>query len=173
VADAQGSTEGRFKWWKDIVQYHLIDDWWFGDGFGAHLGDIEGAAQHGSYEDFVLLTGAYHSGPLTAIRYVGTVGMLLMYALMIMAAYYSTVYVRLCWGTLLQPLAIFVAIQSIWTPIHYTLVFGGYDAQLPNTLLMAGLLRLLIRMQHEMQAEAPQPALVRTPLPGQVAASAT
>jgi hypothetical protein len=171
MADVEGSTEGRFRWWKDIIQNRLIEDWVFGDGFGALQSDIQSASSMGTFEDFVLLTGAYHSGPLTAIRYVGLIGMILLYALMGTIAYWSVVYVRRCWGTPLQPLAIFVAVQAIWSPIHYTFVFGAYDSQLPQTFLLAALLRLLIRTIKEAQPAQRLPSAASVPLGSEVVAS--
>ncbi len=119
-----------------------------------------------------MLTGAFHSGPLTAVHYVGGVGLVLFYVLMTAVAYYSIVFVRRCWGTPLQPLAIYLAVQGIWSPIHYTFVFGGYDGEFPQYLLYAGLLRLLIRMTQEMEA-TPRPPAVKAVSPGEMVASAT
>ena len=91
-------------------------------------------AAPGYYNEFVTLTGAFHSGPLSAIRYVGLCGLVLVYLLSIAAAVYSYKCVKECQGTPLFPVAIFFAIQLIWGPIHYTFVFGGYDAYLPDLL---------------------------------------
>jgi hypothetical protein len=159
AADAQGSTEGRISWWQDIIRYGLIENWWFGDGFGAKARDLQAAVFRGSQEEFIFLTGAYHNGPLTTIRYVGIVGLVLFYALMIATAVYSVRCVNRCRGSPLYPLSVFVAVQAVWTPIHFTFVFGGYDGSLPQQIFLLALLRLIMRMTDERQlAHAPSAA---------------
>jgi hypothetical protein len=130
----ESSTQGRFDWWKDVIKYDLIGDWWFGDGFGLSKRDIESAQSTASAKgggalfDYFTLTGNFHSGPLTAIRYAGIVGFALFYALMLACAYYSVKCVELCRDTCLQPVAIFVAIQLLWLPVDYIFIFGAYDS---------------------------------------------
>ena len=140
------SSEGRFEWWRDIVKNDVIKNWWLGDGFGvsAHELSLMGAF-HADFFTSTTLTGGFHNGPLTSIRYAGVVGMVLFYLYMIAAAVYSVKCVRLCRGTPLQTLAIFVAIQLVWEPFHYTLVFGGYDSQVAETVFQVSLLMLAMR----------------------------
>ena len=154
VADANASSAWRFKLWKDVIEWGLIKDWWFGDGFGADVEDLVASFRGGNYNEFVVLTGAFHSGPLTAIRYVGIIGLALFYLLSISAAFYSYRCVNECRGTPLFPVAIYFAIQLIWGPVHYTLVFGGYDGYMPELLFYVGCLRLLIRMSSELKQNA-------------------
>ena len=149
VLEAEGSSEWRFQLWKDIIDRHLIKDWWFGDGFGTDIRTLKEMAlmggMQGGYYDFVIETGAYHSGPLTAIRYVGVFGLILLYMLTITGAVYSYKTVQRCRGTPLFPVAVFVAMQLIWDPVHYAFVFGGYNSYLPDVIMMLGILRLLMR----------------------------
>jgi hypothetical protein len=154
VADAEESSTARFKLWKLVIEWGYIKDWWFGDGFGADVQDLIAAHQHGSFSDFVILSGGYHSGPLTTIRYVGICGMVMLYLLSISAAFYSYRCVNECRGTPLLPVAIYFAIQLIWGPVSYTFVFGGYDGYLPELLFYVACLRLLIRMSDELKQNA-------------------
>lgn len=166
VADAEGSTIERFKWWETVIKHRLIRDWWFGDGFGVKQEDyLLTALQASRHWEHMILTGGYHNGPLSAIRYTGIVGLTLFYAFMIAAAVYSVRCVNRCRGTPLQAAAIFVAIQLIWTPIHYTFVFGGYESQFPEHVFLVAVLRLLTRMSEEMRSSAPEvaPAMTRRP----------
>ena len=169
VADAEASSSWRFKLWKDVVEWGLIKDWWFGDGFGADVQDLIATFKGGNYTEFVVLTGAFHSGPLTAIRYVGIFGLALFYLLSISAAFYSYRCVNECRGTPLFPVAIYFAIQLIWGPVHYTLVFGGYDGYMPELLFYVACLRLLFRMSDELKQKAVAKA---RPAPSQSLASA-
>ena len=141
--DAQNSSEWRFQLWKEIIDQGLIKDWWFGDGFGASAQALRPGAG-GSVEDFIIESGGYHSGPLTAIRYAGCIGLVLLYMLSITAAIYSYKAVQRCRGTPLFGLAVFLAIQFIWGPIHYALLFGGYDSYLPDLIIQLGMLRLVM-----------------------------
>ena len=153
VIDAEGSSTWRFKLWRNIIEWHLIKDWWFGDGFGANVEDLLATLSGGQrqYTDFIILTGAFHSGPLTAIRYVGVCGLLLLYLLSITAACSAYKCVNECRGTPLFPVAIYLAIQLIWGPIEYAFIFGGYDAYLPDLLFHTACLRLIIRMADELK----------------------
>ena len=156
ITDAESSSTWRFDLWRKVVEWNLIKNWWFGDGFGANVEDLIATLSGGQrqYTDFIILTGAFHSGPLTAIRYVGTCGLLLLYLLSISAAIYSYKCAVKCRGTLLFPIAIYLAIQLIWGPIEYAFIFGGYDAYLPDLLFHVACLRLLIRMSGEWKQKA-------------------
>jgi hypothetical protein len=154
VRDAESSSTERFKLWKEVIEWGYIKDWWFGDGFGVNLEDAIAISASRNYKEFITLTGAYHSGPLSAIRYAGTCGLALLYLLSISAAFYSYRCVNECRGTPLFPVAIYFAIQLIWGPIHYTFVFGGYDGYVPELLFQVACLRLLFRMSDELKQNA-------------------
>ena len=80
VKDATGSTEWRLEMWRDIpkgTQY--ISDKIMGDGFGfsrAELSAMERQkfATGGMQQEDFMIIGAFHNGPLSAIRFVGVVG---------------------------------------------------------------------------------------------------
>jgi hypothetical protein len=153
LTDVENSSTWRFKLWQNVIEWGLIKDWWFGDGFGANLEDAIVLVKGGNTE-FAMLTGGLHSGPLTAIRYVGICGLGLLYLLSISAAFYSYRCVNECRGTPLLPVAIYFAIQLIWGPIHYTFVFGAYNVYLPELLFHVACLRLLFRMSGEFKQRA-------------------
>lgn len=159
--DAQSSSEARFDWWEKIIKYRMIRDWWFGDGFGVAERDYLLTAGSGTrVEEHFMLTGAYHNGPLSTIRFAGVCGLTLLYALMIVSAVEAAKCVNRCRDTILFPAALFVAIQLIWTPVHFTFVFGGYDSQLPLQFFLIGLLRLIMRMAEELPETETEPAAV-------------
>jgi hypothetical protein len=151
MQDVEWSSQGRFEWWRKVLEDKSIKNWWFGDGFGASMGDwtlVTGRGAAGMAE----VTGSLHSGPLTAIRYVGVVGLLLFYALAITSAVSACRCVRRCSGTMLQPVAMYLAIQLIWFPINYTLIFGAYNGDMPQLIFLAGLLRVVMRMADQLPA---------------------
>jgi hypothetical protein len=150
--EASLATEGRFLWWKRIIEEGEIKNWWIGDGFGMSMKDfaqLAGRLGRPGGEEWVYMTGGYHNGPLTAIRYVGVIGLAALYALMIGSAACAVACVRRCRGTILSPVAIFLGAQLVWYPIHFTLIYGSYNLDMPQEIFLTALLRLVIRMAEE------------------------
>ena len=172
----KAAREWRFQLWKDIIERHLIKDWWFGDGFGAKVADLaafRGSRSENANTDFVLETGGYHSGPLTTIRYVGIIGLIQVYILAIIAAIYSYKVVQRCRGTPLFAVAIFLAIQFIWGPLHFTFVFGSYESYLPDFIIQLGILRVVMRFCDQgLAVPAISPATPRAVIPARTRALA-
>jgi hypothetical protein len=140
------ASNSRFEWWRQILEEDSIKNWWLGDGFGVSEADYELFHGRTGSTEWLTLTGTLHNGPLTTIRYAGVIGLVLFYALMIAAAIQSVKCVQRCRGTPLLPLAIFLAIQLVWIPIHYTFAFGSFNEQLPEHIFLIGLLLLVWNM---------------------------
>jgi hypothetical protein len=167
--DAERSTRARRNWWADVIRYNLIDDWVFGDGFGVSVKEYSAMymTRMDTFEE-VLLVGQLHHGPLTTIRYVGSAGLVLFYALMLTTMTYAVRMTQKCRNTALQPLAIFLAAFFIWYPVHFTFVFGAYSTNAPEVLFYAGLLRLLIRMSEQSQQSVAYTPVSATALTGPI-----
>lgn len=153
--DAEGSSRWRFDLWRTIMKEKVIKDWWFGEGIGMQAKDLQTFGHAGQFTEDTLLTGAFHNGPLTTIRCVGIVGLVLLYALMMSAAVYSIQCVQRCRGTPLFAASIFVASFLIWFPIHYAFVFGSFEAELTELIFKVALLRLLMSMVTEFPPVVP------------------
>lgn len=155
VRDAQGSTTWRYEmvsWaWNDN---RIIKDKIWGQGFGISIDDMNiiasamlagqqgGMFIGGSDRENFMLTGSFHNGPVSAIRYVGVVGFALFYPLL---CYMALMAWRLCGqahGTNAFPFTLFVCIPVIYEPFNYIFVFGGYDGSISQTLYWAGLLNM-------------------------------
>ena len=157
------TSNSRWDWWRQIVAEGAVKNWWIGDGFGVSERDYESIiGGRVNFEQGADITGALHNGPLTTIRYAGAVGLVLFYALMIAGAVSSVKCVRRCRGTPLFPVALFLAMQLVWTPIQYTFLFGGYDAQLPEQLFLTALLTLVRRMS-DRPPPSTEPAVIARP----------
>jgi len=170
VANAEDSSQSRFEWWIRIIKEGVIKDWVFGDGMGLAEKEMENITSKTTFHEWYELTGGFHSGPLTAVRFAGCIGLVLFYWFMIVAAFQGVKCLRLCRGTSLEPAAIFVAIQLIWFPINFTFVFGAYDQDLPGEVFLVALLMLLLRMVPQARAAAAEPRLSQTlPFPPAVA----
>jgi len=158
--DVEGSSEVRQKWWRDVTGYKMIQNVWFGDGFGQQKSDFASAYWvRETTEQTIHRTGAYHNGPLSTIRFAGYVGLALLYTQFAIAIAYAIKCLRLARGTVFFPLAIFVAVRLIWKPIHFTFIFGAYNLELPDFIFLFGLLRLLVHVTAEKQTthHIPQP----------------
>jgi hypothetical protein len=153
--DAEGSTEWRYEmvaWaWNDS---RIIKDKIWGQGFGISIEDMNiiasamlsgqqgGMFIGGSDRENFMLTGSFHNGPVSTIRYVGIVGFLLFYPLL---CYMAVIAWRLCRrarDTAVFPLALFISIPVIYEPFNFIFVFGGFDGSVSQTLFWAGLLNL-------------------------------
>src|SRR5271165_4882610 len=150
----------------------------FGDGFGftnyelqimeqqgeGGQGFVGGASQENS-----LIQGAFHSGPLSAVRYVGVVGLTFYILLLVVAAIYAWRLIVISRGTDFFPLALFVGIPAIYEPINYIFIFGGFDSGFPNTLFLCGMLKLLSKgiEDHLQGAELIRSQIVKDLVPTQ------
>jgi hypothetical protein len=98
-----------------------------------------------------MITGAFHSGPLSTIKYIGVVGLALYYPLM---CYMALLAWRLCInarGTKAFTLALFVGIPIIYEPFNFVVVFGGLDSNYSQLLFWAGLLNMTQRYVDSMK----------------------
>jgi hypothetical protein len=155
VADAENSTRWRVELWKTVLREKAIKNWWIGDGMGVSFAQIDVEPGPGnSSTDMALVTGYFHNGPLTAIRFAGVIGLIMFYLLMITAAIYSVRCVQRCRGAPLFPLSVFLAAQLLWFPIHFTFVFGSYNGDFIDIVYLTALLRLAIAMADKAEPEA-------------------
>jgi len=179
VRDAEGSTEWRIQMWRDIPKSsRYIRDKVMGDGFGFSRAELAAMERQQyrtgdmSQEDFMLI-GSFHNGPLSAMRFVGAVGFILYYALIVVVALYAARLIRAAEGTDFYPLALFIGLALIWEPINYVLIFGAYDSGIPNTIFSLGMLKMIDNSlraniskkarsgpKPELQSTASEPALL-------------
>jgi hypothetical protein len=161
VADATGSTEWRVQMWRDIPKSgQYIHNKVMGDGFGFSRDELQAiqrqaASAGGMQQEDFMLTGSFHNGPLSAIRFVGVVGMCLYYALLIYAAMYGWRLIRASEHSDFYPLTLFISLSLIWEPVNYTFVFGGYDSGLPHAIFGVGMLKMIYNsLEHSAQKTA-------------------
>jgi hypothetical protein len=150
VREAKGSTEWRVEMWKAMLTTNkYIDNRLLGDGFGftkAQLARIYSMELYGSSADQqenLLIVGGVHSGPVSAIRFVGYVGFglfLLLLGAMSREAWRIIMRAR---DTVHFPMALFICIPIVWEPLNYVFVFGGFDTALPDAIFNAGMLGML------------------------------
>lgn len=150
VSEASESTEWRvFMWKQALFTDRYIDNKIFGDGFGIKKTDyaIMGYfAQHGTMEDArenLMIVGNFHSGPVTAIRYIGYVGLVLYLAMIILLAREGWRLCRALKGSSYESLCFLLSLPLIVEPFIYVFVFGSFDGAMPEAIFGVGLLKLL------------------------------
>jgi hypothetical protein len=141
-----------WEWaWNDN---RILRDRVWGQGFGLSIDDMNLIASSmtaggggasllgGSDREQFMITGAFHSGPLSTIKYIGIVGLCLYYPLMCYMAWLAW---RMCMRareTKAFMLALFVGIPIIYEPFNFVFVFGGLDGNYSQLLFWAGLLNM-------------------------------
>lgn len=147
---AEGSTDWRIEMWKTMLTGNkYIENKWLGDGFGftKYQLDIMNANMRSGtnvdQQENLMISGGVHSGPVSAIRYVGYVGLALFMVLLVLMAIRAVRLIRRAEGTPFYPLALFTCIGAVWFPFKFVVVFGAYEGDLPRTIIAVGMQMML------------------------------
>jgi hypothetical protein len=154
-ADASGSTEWRVEIWKEaLFSERWIQNKIMGDGLGfsaaelaaqlnANAGMRRGVSGFDAHREAILANGDYHSGPVSMVRTIGYVGLILFLIAQIRVAVHAHREIMRCKNTSWYPIALFVGIPIIWAPIFFLFVFGDFKADMLSLLMNIGMVRLL------------------------------
>lgn len=155
LVDAEQSSRWRFEMWGWAWNDdRILRDRTWGQGFGLSIDDMNliatslmagqggGSLLGGSDRESFMITGAFHSGPLSTIKFIGAVGLVLYYFLMCYMAVMAWRVCKRARGTSAFTLALFVGIPIIYEPFNFVFIFGGLDHNYPQLLFWAGLLCL-------------------------------
>ena len=96
-----------------------------------------------AHRETILSNGDYHSGPVSAIRTIGYVGLLIMVLAQFRLVVHAHRQIMRCKGTEWFPVALFFCIPIVWAPVFFWFIFGGFVKDAPAILMAAGMLRLL------------------------------
>jgi len=173
VIDAEGSTQWRVEMWGWAWNDNrILRDRVWGQGFGLSIDDMNLIATSlvagrggssllgGSDRENFMITGAFHNGPLSSIKYIGIVGLCLYYPLM---CYMAVLAWRLCKrarDSKAFMLALFVSIPIIYEPFNFLFIFGALDSNYPQLLFWAGLLKLTANYLEKIEARKRDPAVI-------------
>jgi len=151
VNDTNNSSEWRFEIWKEVL---LTDRWienkFLGDGPGFNAAQAS-ASSRGKLAGFdthrstILINGDYHSGPVSFIRNVGYVGLILYLFIIICIAFRAhkiIIKVRRC---NYSQLYLFWLLPFIVSPIFFAFIFGDFKDDAPLLFINLGFLALLER----------------------------
>jgi hypothetical protein len=156
VMDAEGSTQWRVEMWGWAWNDdRILRDRVWGQGFGLSIDDMNLIASSltaggggasllgGSDRENFMITGSFHSGPLSTIKYIGIIGLCLYYPLMCYMAVFAWRLIKRALGTKAFTLALFVGIPIIYEPFNFVVIFGGLDSNYSQLLFWAGLLNMV------------------------------
>jgi hypothetical protein len=148
-AEAEASTEWRVTMWKAMLEGdRYIHNKWLGDGFGFthrefEIMDANRGGSTADQQENLMISGGVHSGPVSTIKYVGYVGLVLFMIFLTLVAMRSARLIRRAQGTPFYSLALFICIPVVLYPLGFAFVFGAFDGDLPNSILLVGMQRML------------------------------
>lgn len=172
VRETDDSTTWRVEMWKEA----LLTDFWIenkilGDGLGfsrqeliwmknmqetSSVGGAVGSGKLTRAQEFMMVSGSYHSGPVSTIRVIGYVGLVVFLIAQIRLAVHAHRLIIRCRNTEWYPLALLLGIRAIYLPFYYVFVFGNFGEDLSIFIVNAALIVLL-------EKNLPLPALEKQP----------
>ena len=106
----------------------------------------------------MLISGNFHSGPVSTIRFVGYVGLALFMPLLIGIAVYAWRLIKRAKGTPYFFLALFLGSPMVYTPFLFVFIFGAFQNDFVGVIINLGFLKLLDSSMKESEQDlAPRP----------------
>jgi len=152
--DAKGSVEWRVDMWRlALTSDRYIKNKVLGDGFGFDPSELRAQATLTSFrmdtsaglQDYYMITGDYHSGPVSAVRFVGYIGLALFTALLIANAKYAWKIINISKNTAYFPVALFFGIAAIYHPVCFWFIFGSFGGDFIQAIFTLGMLNMVDR----------------------------
>jgi hypothetical protein len=152
--DAKGTVDWRVDMWRlALTSDRYIKNKVLGDGFGFDPAELRAQTTLTAFrmdtsyglQDYFMITGDYHSGPVSAIRFVGYVGLFLFTALLIANARYAWKIINISKNTAYFPVALFFGIAAIYHPVCFWLIFGSFGGDFIQAIFTLGMLNMLDR----------------------------
>jgi hypothetical protein len=164
ITNTQRSNEFRFDMWHRAWYEDGIKDVWLGDGYRIPMSQLEyqkGLMAQGYVNEeeritYYLITGDLHSGPLSAIKYVGVLGLIVFLILSIMIAVQAWKLWNYAISKNSNLMIGFYVIPMIYFPVAYMFIFGSFRIDLSRVLVSAGLLILLKNIMRDSMSDENQ-----------------
>jgi hypothetical protein len=153
-SDAQGSSDWRFEMWSTVLTSDkYIHNKTLGDGFGFLRADYERGidlmmgqqqlTETDMQQEMFMLNGDFHSGPVSTIRCVGYLGLVLFFPLLISLARYVYNITRECAGTPFQHFSLFAGIPLLLLPLTFIFIFGDFKSDLVTVIFSTGVFHMI------------------------------
>ena len=156
VDAAEESTEWRVEIWEEVLfTENWIKNKILGDGLGFTaeelayqeelklLGSGMGLSGFDTHRESILVNGDYHSGPISAVRTVGYLGLVVMLVCMIMISIRAHRLIIRSQGRPWLPVVMIVCIPLIWYPVFFLFIFGSFGKDANLILMGYAMVRLL------------------------------
>lgn len=156
IDDAAASSEWRFEIWEEVI---FTDNWiknkTMGDGLGFTADELAyqeelraggpsmGSSGFDNHRETILVNGDYHSGPVSAVRTIGYIGLAVMLFCMLMVARNAHKLIIRSKNKPWKPVVMIVCIPLMWYPLFFMFVFGGFAKDAVVILMGYGMVRLL------------------------------
>jgi hypothetical protein len=164
VSDAKASSEWRYQMWEVALSSDkYIHNKIFGDGFGYMRSDFEdarlkilgyiplvGGEEH---QEMFLLDGDFHSGPISALKVTGYLGLTLLIILLAIFAKMGYRLINIAHETPYKFCCLFYGIQVIALPFIYIFIYGEYKTILGLILINVGVMKILERSITDLMQE--------------------
>lgn len=103
----------------------------------------QGVATDYQTQEQMAIAGDFHSGPVSAIRVVGVVGLIFVYLLYIPLALHAARLIRKTQGTPFFEPTMFFCLPIVFELYWYTFVFGGHPTVIPFAGTSIGIIKLI------------------------------
>lgn len=177
--DAKDSTEWRKDMWKEaLFTEYWIQNKWLGDGLGMtqqefnYIQSLEAKRLTGQVgrgkltiqQEIMMASNSYHSGPISTIRAIGYLGLLVLVSAQIRLAIHAHRLIVRSQNTKWHALALLIGIPAVIAPLYFLFIFGDFGPALSSLLYGISMVRLLennlpltprSRQQMEQAASAP------------------
>jgi hypothetical protein len=150
ILEAKASTDWRVDMWREMLTTdRYIENHLLGDGFGFKKRDLELMFYYKKYgntqdtQESFMISGAVHSGPVSTVRYVGYVGLVITTVVLVGMAITGWKLIRRAKGTPFFPLALFICIPVVVEPANFWFIIGSFESMVSDGLFTLGLLRMI------------------------------
>jgi len=152
VVDSESSTDWRVLMWEEALYTdRYIRNKFIGDGLGIQRSDFSRMQEISlsrvqtdeMTQERAMLAGDFHSGPVTTIKVIGYLGLVILTIAMIIVSVRAH---RLIIESRDKPYfreAIFFCLPLVYMPFIYLFIFGSFKESIPVWFIQIGLLRLL------------------------------
>jgi O-antigen ligase len=149
--EAEGSTEWRIEMWKlALTSDRYIHNKWLGDGFGFTMAELQyqqelkmKGAHPSQVQDYYLVVGTYHSGPIETIKRIGYIGLCVLLIAFGVFMWEAKSLVNKSRGTPYFPYALYVVLPIMIIPIKFVFIFGAFQPTVSLFLLSGAMLRII------------------------------
>lgn len=154
VEAAKDSSEWRYEMWRLALNTdRYIHNKLLGDGFGMSRQDFErvleastggvGFVGESVTQEHFMVSGQFHSGPVSSIRFVGYVGLAFYLILLFLLAQAAYRLINKSRGTPYNFLAMFLGIPTLTYPIFFLIIFGAFEVDIINSLFYTGAVKMI------------------------------